>query len=285
MRNDEELQEELQDAEFDDLDEANESTPPSPADLLALRTTPDHLKPGYAKPFRPAACHPDKREYKTDSGLCRTCYDSIRHTGERGRARAVAHIESNSSLSSEMRADVIEHIGKISAYVRKPEKDRKHVDTRKKSVSKHAATAVIVNAMDFVKAAEALKPDMSPYEQHKLAHQLEHDANVQTEVQTLLKKRGLDDESREYFVQKLWQLFESNDPRQEQKALGAMRILGRAFISEKIENTQVEMLKINGISEGLERMLGEADSEAQAGVSPFDEVRTQLNLKDEKFDE
>ena len=64
-----------------------------------------------------------------------------------------------------------------------------------------------------------------------------------------------------------------------------MRILGRAFISEKIENTQVEMLKINGISEGLERMLGEADSEAQAGVSPFDEVRTQLNLKDEKFDE
>jgi hypothetical protein len=283
MRDDEARGDEFRDSDAADI----ASTPTlSAAELLAV---PDHLKPAaYAKPFRPAACHPGKPEYKAGSGLCRTCYDSIRHTGERGRARAVAHIESNASLSSEMRADVIEHIGQISAYVRKPEKDRKHVDTKKKSVSKLAATAVIVNAMDFVKAAEALKPDMSPYEQHKLAHQLEHDANVQTEVQTLLKKRGLDDESREYFVQKLWQLFESNDPRQEQKALAAMRILGRAFISEKIENTQVETLKIAGVSEGIARMMGAAEDEpdAQSAASPFDAVRAERNMKDEAdFDE
>jgi hypothetical protein len=48
------------------------------------------------------------------------------------------------------------------------------------------------------------------------------------------------------FIQKLWAYFESNDPRQEQKALSAMRILGKAFVSEKVENTQVETLKIAG---------------------------------------
>jgi hypothetical protein len=73
---------------------------------------------------------------------------------------------------------------------------------------------------------------------------------VRTQVQSLLKKRGLDDESRDYFIQKLWAYFESNDPRQEQKALSAMRILGKAFVSEKIENTQIETLKIAGINEG-----------------------------------
>ena len=184
-----------------------------------------------------------------------------------------------------MRAEVEDKIGKLKAYERKPEKERKYVDTRKPSVAKHAATTVIVNGLDYDKAATELKPSMTPYEQHKLAHQLEQDANVRTQVQSLLKKRGLDDESRDYFIQKLWAYFESNDPRQEQKALSAMRILGKAFVSEKVENTQVETLKIAGINEGLERMLGEPNSEAQAGTSPFDSVRAELNVNEDALDE
>jgi len=66
MRNDEELQ----GAGLDDLDEADESTSLSPADLTALMTVPDHLKPAYAKPFRPAACHPDRPIYGSGP-LCR----------------------------------------------------------------------------------------------------------------------------------------------------------------------------------------------------------------------
>jgi hypothetical protein len=209
----------------------------------------------------------------------------VRWQGERGKAKVRAYVADNPSLNTAMRADVEDKIGKLKAYERKPEKERKFVDTRKPSVAKHAATTVIVNALDYDKAAVELKPDMTPYEQHKLAHQLEQDSNVRTQVQSLLKKRGLDDESREYFIQKLWAYFESSDPRQEQKALSAMRILGKAFVSEKVENTQVETLKIAGINEGLERMLGGANSEAQSGSSPFDSVRTELNMQDEVFDE
>jgi|SRR5882762_2489312 len=254
---------------------------PTPA---ALMNVPDHLKPAGARPFRPAACHPSRPIYGAGP-LCRKCADLVRWQGERGKSKVHAYVAENTSLNAAMRADVEDKLGKLKAYERKPEKERKHVDTRKTSVAKHAATTVIVNGLDYDKAAAELKPDMSPYEQHKLAHQLESDSDVQAQVQTLLKKRGLDDESREYFVQRLWQYFESNDLRQEQKALSAMRILGKAFISEKIENTQVEKLQLAGINEGLEKMMGlDADEETQSGASSFDSVRTQLNVKDD-FDE
>jgi len=47
-----------------------------------------------------------------------------------------------------------------------------------------------------------------------------------------------------------------------------MRILGKAFVSEKIENTQVEVLKISGLDDGIARMTG-GDPEAQTGESSF----------------
>jgi hypothetical protein len=179
-------------------------------------TTPDHLKPSSAKRFRSAACHPDRPIYGSGP-LCRKCSDLVRWQGERGKSKVRAYVADNPSLNAAMRADVEDKIGKLKAYERKPETDRKYVDTRKPSVAKHAATTVIVNALDYDKAAVELKPDMTPYEQHKLAHQLEQDSNVRTQVQSLLKKRGLDDESRDYFIQKLWAYFESNDPRQRAK--------------------------------------------------------------------
>jgi hypothetical protein len=245
--------------------------------------TPDHLKPASGKAFRPAACHPHSPVYGAGP-LCRKCADLVRWQGERGKSKVRAYVAENTSLNAAMRADVEDKIGKLKPYERKPEKERKHVNTRKKSVAKHAATTVIVNSLDYDKAAAELKPDMSPYEQHRLAHQLESDSDVQAQVQSLLKKRGLDDESRDYFVQRLWQMFESADPRQEQKALAAMRILGRAFVSEKIENVEVTSLKINGINEGLERMLSQSE-DAQSTHSPFDSVRSQSSMKDEAFDE
>jgi len=287
MRNDEELQ----DAEFDDPDEAEESTEStslSPADLTALMTVPDHLKPAYAKPFRPAACHPDRPIYGSGP-LCRKCSDLVRWQGERGKAKVRSYVDNNSSLSAAMRAEVDDKLGKLKAYAphrKKPtDPDSKSIRTSNPKVAEHAAKVLIMNALDGAAAAKEIKPDLSPSDQAVLGKKLESDPHVHREVEKQLTPRGLSDHDRDYFVTRLWQMFESNDPREEQKALSAMRILGKAFISEKVENTQVEMLKIAGISEGLERMMGEADSEAQAGISPFDEVRSQLNLKDEKFDE
>jgi hypothetical protein len=51
-----------------------------------LMTTPDHLKPASAKPFRPAACHPDGPFYGSGH-LCRKCSDLVRWQGERGKAK------------------------------------------------------------------------------------------------------------------------------------------------------------------------------------------------------
>ena len=58
-----------------------------------------------------------------------------------------------------------------------------------------------------------------------------------------------------------------------------MRILGKAFISEKVENTQIVQLRIAGINEGIARMLS-VDPEAQSSTSPFDSVRAELNMEE-----
>jgi len=252
-------------------------------------TTPDHLKPASAKPFRPAACHPDRPIYGSGP-LCRKCYDLVRWQGERGKAKVRSYVDDNASLSAAMRAEVDDRLGKMQAYApkrKKPEDpDSKQIRTSNPSVAKHAAKVLILNNLDGESAVKELKPDLSPANQAILGRKLETDPRVHREVEKQLTPRGLSDRDRDHFVQRLWQMFDSTDPREEQKSLSAMRILGKAFISEKIENTQVEMLKIAGISEGLERMLSEANPEAQAGVSPFDAVKTQLNMEDEAaFDE
>jgi hypothetical protein len=163
---------------------------------------------------------------------------------------------------------VIERIGAMTEYVRKPEEERRTVDTRKPSVRKHTAKVAILNNLDFDTAAAELKPDLRPHEQASLARKLEADPQVNREIQQQLSTRGLGDTDRDHFVRKLWDLFESPDPRQEAKSIAAMRILGRAFISEKVENTQIEKLQIVGLEEGLARMTAGADG-AQEDSNPF----------------
>jgi hypothetical protein len=263
------------------LDEADADTP-SPADLAGLTPVPDRLA------SRPAVCHPDRPIYGSGP-LCRKCSDLVRWQGERGKSKVRAYVDGNPSLSAAMRAEVDERLGKMQAYAprrKKPEdSDSKQIRTSNPSVARHAAKILILKNLDGESAVKELKPDLSPADQAILGRKLETDPRVHREVEKQLSPRGLSDHDRDHFVQRLWQLFESNDPREEQKALSAMRILGKAFISEKVENTQVEMLKIAGINEGLQRMIGGADPEAQTGTSPFDDVRSQLNTKDEMFDE
>jgi hypothetical protein len=275
---------EVEDSSLGDLDEADESSLPSPADLTALMTVPDHLRPANAKPFRSAACHPDRPVYGSGP-LCRKCSDLVRWQGERGKAKVRSYVDNNATLSAAMRADVDERLGKMQAYAPKRKKpqdlDSKQIRTSNPSVAKHAAKVLLLNNLDGESAVKELKPDLSPADQAILGRRLEADPHVHREIEKQLTPRGLSDHDRDYFVTRLWQMFESSDPREEQKALSAMRILGKAFVSEKTETTHVETLKIAGISEGLERMMGEAESDAQSGTSPFDEVRSQLNLKDD----
>ena len=106
-----------------------------PTSEPALATAPEHLKPPSADPFRPAACHADRPIYGSGP-LCRKCADLVRWQGERGKAKVHAYVADNPSLNAAMRADVEDKIGQLKAYERKPEKERKYVDTRKPSVAK-----------------------------------------------------------------------------------------------------------------------------------------------------
>jgi hypothetical protein len=46
-----------------------------------------------------------------------------------------------------------------------------------------------------------------------------------------------------------------------------MRILGRAFVSDKVENVQVEKLQLVGLDEGLRRMQGDAEAQDASGFN------------------
>jgi len=89
----------------DRLETKNELDMPG-LESSVLMTTPDHLKPAFAKSFRPAACHPDRPIYGTGP-WCRRCKDLIRWQGERGRAKVLADVEANYAGSEELKAEFV----------------------------------------------------------------------------------------------------------------------------------------------------------------------------------
>ena len=251
------------------MDRHNDSLEQRQAEMWVKNNVDVEQEP--PKASKPASvCHPERPRYG-NSPFCRRCVDLVRWQGERGRAKLRAEVESNQSLSAAMKADVVDRIGSMAEYVRKPVEERRTVDTRKPTVRKHAAKVAIINNLDFDQAAAELKPDLRPHEQATLARKLESDPPLNQEIQNQLSTRGLSDQDRAHFVRTLWRLFESENPVHEAKAIAAMRILGRAFISEKVENTQVEKLQIVGLDEGIARMTGE--SAAQDDSNPFGELR------------
>ena len=216
-------------------------------------------------PPQPSVCHPDREAYKCHR-ICRPCYDRIRHQGERGRAKVWEDVaSSNPTMSEAFRAEVAERIGAVKEYERKSESERKELNTNKPTVREHAAKVAILHNLDFRETAKELKPNLPPVDQAELAQTLEHDPKLSREIQSQLSARGLSDNDRDYFVKRLWEMFESSDPRQEAKALAAMRILGRAFISDKVENVQVEKLQLIGLEEGLKRMTSDTSAQDTSG--------------------
>jgi hypothetical protein len=131
------------------------------------------------------------------------------------------------------------------------------------TVAEHVAPVMVKNRLDTKQAVAELKPDLSPFEAVQTANKLDNDPRVQKAVQKQLQKRGLDEKSKDYFVELMWRYAESENPNDEKRQLQAMRILGKAFIGEHVEINKPEVLRFAGFEEEIKKMFDGHDPREQ----------------------
>jgi hypothetical protein len=190
------------------------------------------------------SCHPGRPLYSR--GLCRACYDTVRWTGKLPR-----------TLSGEARAMAEETTAHIPRVKKKPERESRYIRTQNPKVAKFVADVAVKNFLDMEKAVEEIRPKLTPYQIAATAQKLEGDPYVQTAIQTTLQKRGLDEKSKDHFVDLLWKYAESETPEDEKRQLQAMRILGKAFVGETVHVEKMTPLRVEGGKELMNGMLGE----------------------------
>jgi hypothetical protein len=110
--------------------------------------------------------------------------------------------------------------------------------------------------------------ESSKYVRTENPQKLERDPHVQREIQKTLEKRGLDERSKEHFVNLMWRYAESEKAEDEKRQLQAMRILGKALVAEQVQVDQPETLPLAGLEAGLQKMgLGD-DVISKVGPAP-----------------
>jgi len=147
--------------------------------------------------------------------------------------------------------------GNVPRAARKAASTSTYLRTNRPKVAEFVAGVAVKNNLDMERAVEELKPELSPSQVAATAQKLENDPKVTAAIQKTLQKRGLDEKSKEHFVDLLWRYAESEASADEKRQLAALRILGKAFVGENISVDQPEELRITGIEEGLKQMLGD----------------------------
>jgi len=226
------------------------AVPACPVDAQAAQeeTTP--------RPKQMCLCHGDRPIEA--HGFCQKSYDSLRFSrppklpndviGEqRERAELIAWRVKPAKTKVELMAD------KFS----KPE------------VAEFVAANVVKKSMDYEEGIKAAMPELtSPVEIGIVANQAKQSPSVQAAIDETLKQKGLDQDSKDYFVQKLWAWFESKRPEEERLTLQAARILGKHFIEQQVSAESPQSLVLEDVAEGLKEMgLSDADLTDNVGLS------------------
>lgn len=219
-------------------------------------------------PKKMADCHPERPHHAR--GYCNPCYRRFIQKGEPGGTLAADMSGPKQknlgrpgvpSLAKQQGAQINPN-GKAGAVV---PIDPPPLNTFDFAVTDHVVRLLLKHAMDKNKVIDELIPGGNPFEKGKMLDQLETDVRIKTALQRDLTKAGLDDQSKDSFVQMMWHwLKNDSDPR---KATAAARILGKAFIAERVETTKIEKLPIEGFEDGLRRMLSEPVVEVPEGGS------------------
>lgn len=197
-----------------------------------------------------ASCHPDRPHHAR--GFCNSCY-----------RRFVQKQQEHGLSLAEQRGAILGGHGKQSAP--QPIEDPPPLNTFDFAVTDHVVRLLLKHSMDFNKVIEEICPAGNPFDKGRMLDQLQTDIRIKTALQRDLAKFGLDDKAKEHYVAELWRWFHNEeDPRLRATAA---RILGKAFIAEKVDVTPIESLPILGFEEGLKRMLAvpisEGDQDAQ----------------------
>jgi phage terminase small subunit len=122
------------------------------------------------------------------------------------------------------------------------------------TMAKLAARSLIKHSMNATQAAKELRPHLTEQSARSTGRRMMNTPEALEELEKLAPL-GLDEASRDQYVKILWSWLQGED---KEKAQTAARILGKAFISDKLQIEQVEPLRIEGIEEGLKTMLGDA---------------------------
>jgi hypothetical protein len=85
-----------------------------------------------------------------------------------------------------------------------------------------------------------------------------HAPSPETSLAALIQQAealGLDEAGKKKFVETMWKWLLDGDSS-EKMAIAAARILGRGFISEKVDVDKPVALKIEGLDAGISRLMG-----------------------------
>ena len=178
--------------------------------------------------------HKTARHYA--HGLCRNCYLRQHRAGNK-----------------------IEHV---------PPDDGK-LDLTKREVAQFVAQSVVAKGMDVAGALKAIQPTLTPAEVAGEARRVAESPEVQTLIEEELKHKGLDQASKDGFVEEMWRwLYHGN----KDLKIAAARILGRGFIAEKVDSNKPQELIIRNYGEGIQRMFSE-DEDALESADRTNELQ------------
>jgi hypothetical protein len=139
----------------------------------------------------------------------------------------------------------------------------------KPEVAEYVAANVIKKGMDYEAGVAAALPELKdkPAELGPAINAAKQSPMVQAAITDSLKKKGLDRDSRDYYVQKMWKWLESTNPSEERRQLQAARLLGEHFLKNMPPSADVTKLEIVGIESGLQKMFGD-DYEKVRNLKP-----------------
>jgi hypothetical protein len=191
-------------------------------------------------------------------GLCKKSVDSLRFTRP-------------PKLPSDV-VGVFRERAELVAWKVRPAKTKYQLTAEKMAepeVADYVAANVIQKGMDYEAGVAAALPELKdkPAELGPAINAAKQSPMVQAAITDSLKKKGLDQDSRDYYVQKMWKWLESTNPSEERRQLQAARLLGEHFLKNMPPSADVTKLEIVGIESGLQKMFGD-DYEKVKNLKP-----------------